>query len=274
MRQLKITNKFTIRENSVDKYFTEVNNVNLLSIEDEVELSSLAANGDQNAIDQLIKANLRFVISVAKQHQRPGLELIDLIQAGNEGIIVAAKRFDPTKGFKFISYAVWWIRQKIIEHIQSDRGIRLPANVTGKLYKLGREQEIAKQQLNNDKFENINFPNDYQVAHVSDYLSDSISTKDDSGTLEDVLPGEHNPTVNKSLLKEDLSKSLNNLINQKLDERESFIIRHKYGINCEPKLLERIGSELEMTKERARQIEQNALRKLRRHKHILKQLLN
>jgi RNA polymerase primary sigma factor len=227
------------------------------------------------AVNKLVKANLRFVISVAKQFHGPGIELGDLIQAGNMGIIIAAERFDHTKGFKFISYAVWWIRQKIMEHLQQEKIIRMPGNAIMKLSRSKQQAEKRMQKINNGVFsfeEEEEEPGmSFRFGHVSKYLSDPVG-KDESDTFEDLLSSSQ--TEQDNLTKQDLTKTILRILKSKLDKRESFIIRHRFGINCQPMLLEDIGENLGISRERARQIETIALDKLKRNSGLLKQFLN
>lgn len=273
MRQLKITHRFTERENSASKYFNEVKKTELLTTEEEIELSERAAKGDQMAINHLVKANLRFVISVAKQYHKPGIELGDLIQAGNMGIIIAAEKFDHTKGFKFISYAVWWIRQKIMEHLHQEKIIRMPGNAITKLTRQRQEAEKRKQKINNGNFvfdEDEEPEEPLRFGQVSKYLSDPVG-KDESDTFEDLLCSQEKEDY---LARQDLMETIIRIMKTKLSNRESFIIRHRFGINCQPMLMEDIGENLGISRERTRQIETIALEKLKKHSGLLKQFLN
>jgi RNA polymerase primary sigma factor len=273
---LKITKQLTNRENkSLDQYFIEIGKYNLLSPGEEVELAIKIRNGDMRAQDKLVKANLRFVVSVAKMYQNQGLSLGDLINEGNIGLVKAAKRFDETKGFKFISYAVWWIRQGIISAISDQtRIVRLPLNQIGNLTKVGKakrdfEQEFERIPTTEELANVLGMPSgdvDYILQIYSRQVSVDapIKNSDESNTtLIDVLQNETQATPDKDLMNDSLKNEIDNVLST-LDEREAEIIRLSFGIGSNHKAtLEEIGSKFNLTRERIRQIKEKALRKLR-----------
>lgn len=256
----------TDKTDTISKYFKEVNKNSLLTIEEEEKLATRIQNGDEEAIDELVKCNLKFVISVAKEFQNLGLPLSDLISEGNIGLIKAAKRFDPTRGFRFISYAVHWIRQSIIQSLnENSRMIRLPANVINKISQLNKKNpdnltEEEKEELDQPSCISLNQP-------IGDYNGYELSTTiaDDSVDSLDVLEHE------TERLKRVIDKTLNCL-----DERERGIIECYFGINtkCEPMTLEAIGDRYDLTKERIRQIKEKAIRRLRHNNIELYNLIN
>ena len=281
MRQLKITKSITNRESaSLDKYLQEIGKEEMISAEEEVELAPRIKNGDQAALDRLTKANLRFVVSVAKQYQNQGLSLPDLINEGNLGLLKAAERFDETRGFKFISYAVWWIRQSILQAIsEQSRIVRLPLNQVGSVNKINRE--ISKfEQLNERRpsvdeiAANIDLPEDkideamnINGRHVS--VDAPFSDSDDSSLL-DVLVNEDAPNTDIGLLAESLKSEIQAALCV-LNERERNVIECSYGINCTELTLEEIGDKFGLSRERVRQIKEKAIRKLRnctKNKHL------
>ena len=281
MRQLKITKSITNRESaSLDKYLQEIGKEEMISAEEEVELAQRIKNGDQAALDRLTKANLRFVVSVAKQYQNQGLSLPDLINEGNLGLLKAAERFDETRGFKFISYAVWWIRQSILQAIsEQSRIVRLPLNQVGSVNKINRE--ISKfEQLNERRpsvdeiAANIDLPEDkideamnINGRHVS--VDAPFSDSDDSSLL-DVLVNEDAPNTDIGLLAESLKSEIQAALCV-LNERERNVIECSYGINCTELTLEEIGDKFGLSRERVRQIKEKAIRKLRnctKNKHL------
>lgn len=273
---MKITKQLTNRENkSLDQYFIEIGKYNLLSPGEEVELAIKIRNGDMRAQDKLVKANLRFVVSVAKMYQNQGLSLGDLINEGNIGLVKAAKRFDETKGFKFISYAVWWIRQGIISAISDQtRIVRLPLNQIGNLTKVGKakrdfEQEFERIPTTEELANVLGMPSgdvDYILQIYSRQVSVDapIKNSDESNTtLIDVLQNETQATPDKDLMNDSLKNEIDNVLST-LDEREAEIIRLSFGIGSNHKAtLEEIGSKFNLTRERIRQIKEKALRKLR-----------
>ena len=274
MRQLKITKSITNRESaSLDKYLQEIGREELVSPEEEVELAQRIRKGDQEALEKLTKANLRFVVSVAKQYQNQGLSLPDLINEGNLGLIKAAEKFDETRGFKFISYAVWWIRQSILQALaEQSRIVRLPLNQVGSLNKinkaLGRfEQENERQPSTEELAEMIDIPRD-KIAdtlrvsgrHVS---VDAPFVEGEDNSLLDVLPNDDSPMADKGLTNESLSTEIERSL-QILTPREREIIKCFFGIGCQEMTLEEIGENLDLTRERVRQIKEKAIRKLKK----------
>ena len=273
MRQLKITKSITNRESaSLDKYLQEIGKEEMISAEEEVELAQRIKKGDQKALERLTKANLRFVVSVAKQYQNQGLSLPDLINEGNLGLLKAAERFDETRGFKFISYAVWWIRKSILQAIsEQSRIVRLPLNQVGSVNKINRE--ISKfEQLNERRpsvdeiADNIDLPQEkideamnINGRHVS---VDAPFTDDDDSSLLDVLVNDDVPTTDMPLVAESLKAEIQTALGM-LSERERNVIECSYGINRPELTLEEIGEKFGLSRERVRQIKEKAIRKLR-----------
>ena len=268
MRQLKITKSITNRESaSLDKYLQEIGREELVSPEEEVELAQRIRQGDQVALEKLTRANLRFVVSVAKQYQNQGLSLPDLINEGNLGLIKAAEKFDETRGFKFISYAVWWIRQSILQALaEQSRIVRLPLNQINKA--LGRfEQENERQPSTQELADMIDIPKDkiddtlrVSGRHVS---MDAPVVDGEDNSLLDVLPNDDSPMADRGLNKESLSTEVERAL-QVLTPREREIIKCFFGIGCQEMTLEEIGENLDLTRERVRQIKENAIRKLKK----------
>ena len=274
MRQLKITKSITNRESaSLDKYLQEIGREELVSPEEEVELAQRIRKGDQEALEKLTRANLRFVVSVAKQYQNQGLSLPDLINEGNLGLIKAAEKFDETRGFKFISYAVWWIRQSILQALAEQcRIVRLPLNQVGSLNKINKalgkfEQENERQPSTEELAEMIDIPKD-KIAdtlrvsgrHVS---VDAPFVEGEDNSLLDVLPNEDSPSADRGLTNESLSTEIERAL-QILTPREREIIKSFFGIGCQEMTLEEIGERLDLTRERVRQIKEKAIRKLKK----------
>jgi RNA polymerase primary sigma factor len=273
MRQLKITQSITNRESqSLDKYLHEIGKVDLITAEEEVILAQKIREGDQAALERLTKTNLRFVVSVAKQYQNQGLTLGDLINEGNLGLIKAAKRFDETKGFKFISYAVWWIRQSILQAIaEQSRIVRLPLNQVGSLSKISKafsklEQEYEREPSPEELADIL----ETTVDKVSDTLSnsgrhvsmDAPFVQGEENTLLDVLEN-HDPDTDSSLIDESLSEEIKRSL-ATLTEREREIIVLFFGLGANHQLsLEEIGEKFNLTRERVRQIKDKALQRLR-----------
>ena len=273
MRQLKITQSITNRESqSLDKYLHEIGKVDLISAEEEVILAQRIREGDQAALEKLTKTNLRFVVSVAKQYQNQGLTLGDLINEGNLGLIKAAKRFDETKGFKFISYAVWWIRQSILQAIaEQSRIVRLPLNQVGSLSKISKsfsklEQEYEREPSPEELAVNL----ETTVDKVSDTLSnsgrhvsmDAPFVQGEENTLLDVLEND-DPDTDRTLMNESLSEEIQRTLSTLTDrEREIIILFFGLGRN-HPLSLEEIGEQFNLTRERVRQIKDKALQRLR-----------
>ncbi len=273
MRQLKITKSITNRESaSLDKYLQEIGKEELLSVEEEVELAQRIRKGDRKALDRLTKANLRFVVSVAKQYQNQGLSLADLINEGNVGLIKAAEKFDETRGFKFISYAVWWIRQSILQAIaEQSRIVRLPLNQVGSVNKINRvlsqfEQENERRPNNREIAERTDIPEEkideaMQIngRHVS---VDAPFAEGEDNSLLDVIVNDNSPMADLELVKESLRAEIKTAL-QMLNERERNIITAFFGIEQPEMTLEEIGSKYGLTRERVRQIKEKAIRRLR-----------
>jgi len=274
MRQLKIIKQVTNRETaSLDKYLHEIGKVDLLTAEQEVDLARKVRTGDNLALDKLIKANLRFVVSVSKQYQNQGLTLPDLINEGNLGLIKAAKRFDETRGFKFISYAVWWIRQSILQALaEQARIVRLPLNKIGSINKINRALSELEQKFEREpSVDEISTalelaPNDIKEAmkcagrHVS---MDAPLTDGEDGDMYEVLLSKDNPTPDGILLNDSLRKEIERALSS-LTEREANIIRLYFGLNGKhPYTLEEIGEEFNLTRERVRQIKEKAIKRLK-----------
>ncbi|MGM0504530.1 MAG: sigma-70 family RNA polymerase sigma factor [Bacteroidota bacterium] len=274
MRQLKIIKQVTNRETaSLDKYLHEIGKVDLLSAEQEVELARKVRNGDNTALEKLIKANLRFVVSVSKQYQNQGLSLPDLINEGNLGLIKAAKRFDETRGFKFISYAVWWIRQSILQALaEQARIVRLPLNKIGSINKINRalselEQKYEREPSIDEIAKAIELaPGDIKDAmrssgrHIS---MDAPLTEDEDGDMYEVLLSDESPSPDGNLLNDSLRKEIERALSS-LTEREANIIKLYFGLNGKhPYTLEEIGEEFNLTRERVRQIKEKAIKRLK-----------
>lgn len=275
MRQLKITKSITNRESqSLDKYLQDIGKEELITAETEVELAKRIKQGDQAALEKLTKANLRFVVSVAKQYQNQGLTLPDLINEGNLGLIKAAQKFDETRGFKFISYAVWWIRQSILQALaEQARIVRLPLNQVGSLNKINKafsklEQEYERPPSAEELAEVLEVPEDkikesMKVAgrHVS--MDAPLSSSEDGGTLMDVMANGDSPKADKLLMAESLQKEIERSLST-LTDKEREIIRLFFGIGMNHGLtLEEIGAKFNLTRERVRQIKEKAIRRLR-----------
>ena len=273
MRQLKITKSITNRESaSLDKYLQEIGREELVSPDEEVELAQRIHKGDQEALEKLTRANLRFVVSVAKQYQNQGLSLPDLINEGNLGLIKAAEKFDETRGFKFISYAVWWIRQSILQALaEQSRIVRLPLNQVGSLNKINKalskfEQEYERQPSNEELSEMIDVPKD----KISDTLRvgsrhvsvDAPFVEGEDNSLLDVLPNDDSPSADKGLVNESLNTEIERALST-LTDREREIIKSFFGIGCQEMTLEEIGERFGLTRERVRQIKEKAIRRLK-----------
>lgn len=255
------------------RYFEEISQENPLTPEEEIELAARVRAGDTQALDKLLRANLKFVVSVAKKYQHHGLSLEDLINEGNIGLIKAARRFDETRGFKFISYAVWWIRQTILQAISEySRLVRLPLNVVGNLNKITKitadfEQEYEREPTSEEIEEILSQENiDIDIARQLTEGTLSIDTpvgKDKNGTLQDILSGQNDNEPGKLLTEESFRIEIRHAL-RSLEEREAKVVRMYFGIGQElPMTLEEIGNELHLTRERVRQIKEKALRKLR-----------
>ena len=273
MRQLKITKSITNRESaSLDKYLQEIGREELITVEEEVELAQRIRKGDQEALDKLTRANLRFVVSVAKQYQNQGLSLPDLINEGNLGLIKAAEKFDETRGFKFISYAVWWIRQSILQALaEQSRIVRLPLNQVGSLNKINKalsqfEQKNERMPSPDELAEMLDIPREKIVdslrvsgRHVS---VDAPFVEGEENSLLDVLPNTDSPNADKGLVNESLNKEIERSLST-LTERERDIVKYFFGIGTQEMTLEEIGEYFGLTRERVRQIKEKAIRRLR-----------
>ena len=271
---VKISKQYTNRESqSLDKYLQEIGKVELLIPQEEIELARRIKKGDQKALEKLTKANLRFVVSVAKQYQNQGLSLGDLINEGNLGLIKAAKRFDETRGFKFISYAVWWIRQSILQALaEQSRIVRLPLNRVGALNKIGKafstlEQEFEREPSASELAEEL----DMSLFEVSDTLKisgrhlsmDAPFAQGEDNRLLDVIQDHRQPSPDSGLMGESLKEEVKRALNT-LSEREAQVIRLYFGLDQEHSLtLEEIGEKFNLTRERVRQIKEKAIRRLR-----------
>ena len=273
MRQLKITKSITSRESaSLDKYLQEIGKEDLITVEEEVELAQRIRKGDQKALEKLTRANLRFVVSVAKQYQNQGLSLPDLINEGNLGLIKAAEKFDETRGFKFISYAVWWIRQSILQALaEQSRIVRLPLNQVGSLNKINKafsrfEQENERRPSPEELADSLDLP----AEKVADTLRvsgrhisvDAPFVEGEDNSLLDVLVNDDSPIADRTLINESLSTEVERALST-LTERERDIIKLFFGINCQEMTLEEIGEKFGLTRERVRQIKEKAIRRLR-----------
>ena len=273
MRQLKITKSITNRESaSLDKYLQEIGHEELISVEEEVELAQRIRKGDRKALEKLTKANLRFVVSVAKQYQNQGLSLPDLINEGNVGLIKAAEKFDETRGFKFISYAVWWIRQSILQAIaKQSRIVRLPLNQVGSVNKINRalnkfEQENERHPSIEEIADRIDLPEEKIIdamkingKHIS---VDAPFAEGEDNSLLDIMPNTESPTADERLVSESLRDEISRVL-LLLNERERMIIEAFFGINQQDMTLEEIGDKFGLTRERVRQIKEKAIRRLR-----------
>ncbi len=274
MRQLKIIKQVTNRDTpSLDKYLHEIGKVDLISAEEEVELARRIKLGDDKALDKLIKANLRFVVSVSKQYQNQGLSLPDVINEGNLGLIKAAQRFDETRGFKFISYAVWWIRQSILQALaEQARIVRLPLNKIGSINKINKTLIELEQRFERE-------PSFQEVAQVLELAPEDVKeslksahrhvsmdaplAQGEDGTMYDVMLNKDTPSPDKGLLTDSLRKEIERALST-LTFREANIIRLYYGLNGKlPHTLEEIGEEFNLTRERVRQIKEKAIKRLK-----------
>ena len=274
MRQLKITKQVTNRETaSLDKYLQEIGKVELITADEEVELAQRIRQGDMAALEKLTKANLRFVVSVSKQYQNQGLSLPDLINEGNLGLIKAARRFDETRGFKFISYAVWWIRQSILQALaEQSRIVRLPLNKIGSINKINKTYAKLEQEFERE-------PNAEEIAEVLDLTEaevkesmknagrhvsmDAPLVQDEDNNMYDVLKSDEVVTPETELLYESLRKEIDRAISTRT-QREADVVRLYFGLNGgHPMTLEEIGEKFDLTRERVRQIKEKAIRRLK-----------
>lgn len=273
MRQLKINKSITNRDGiGLDKYLQEIGREELISVSEEVELAQRIKKGDQKALDKLVRANLRFVVSVAKQYQNQGLPLPDLINEGNLGLIRAAQKFDETRGFKFISYAVWWIRQSILQALaEQSRIVRLPLNQVGSLNKITKEvtkfeQENERKPSPEELADRLDIPVD-KIADSLKVSGRSISVdapfvEGEDNSLLDVLANDDSPMADRSLNQESLSKEIDRAL-RRLYDREREILKMFFGIGCQEMTLEEIGAKFDLTRERVRQIKEKAIRRLK-----------
>lgn len=273
---MRITKQYTNRESqSLDKYLQEIGRVELLSPEDEIDLAQLIKKGNREgtlALERLVKANLRFVVSVAKQYQNQGLSLGDLINEGNLGLIKAAKRFDETRGFKFISYAVWWIRQSILQALaEQSRIVRLPLNRVGALNKIGKkfselEQKFEREPTAAELAEQLemSIPEIAETIKISGrHLSvDAPFVQGEDNRLLDILPNEQQPPPDSELIRESLRVEVQQVLTT-LSTREAEVIKLYFGLESQPLTLEEIGEKFNLTRERVRQIKEKAIRRLR-----------
>lgn len=275
MRQLKISKQFTNRENkSLDKYLNEISKVPMIDAQEEVELARRIREGDQAALEKLVNANLRFVVSVSKQYQNQGLTLGDLINEGNLGLIKAARRFDETRGFKFISYAVWWIRQSILQALaDQSRIVRLPLNKVGSIGRITQaaaklEQDLEREPTPEEIADSLQIP----IIEVENALRaggrhlsiDAPLTEGEDNTLLGVLNQNDEPNPDMPLINESLQKEINRVIST-LSEKERDVLKYYYGLDGGPAhTLEDISEKVGLTRERVRQIKEKALRRLRK----------
>ena len=274
MRQLKITKQVTNRETaSLDKYLQEIGKVELITADEEVALAQRIKQGDRAALEKLTKANLRFVVYVSKQYQNQGLSLPDLINEGNLGLIKAAQRFDETRGFKFISYAVWWIRQSILQALaEQSRIVRLPLNKIGAINKINKAYAKLEQKFERE-------PNAEEIAILLEITENEVKesmknsgrhvsmdaplVQDEDNNMYDVLRSEDGPTPETELLYESLRKEIERAVST-LTQREADVIRLYFGLNgSHPMTLEEIGEKFDLTRERVRQIKEKAIRRLK-----------
>jgi RNA polymerase primary sigma factor len=274
MRQLKITKQVTNRESkSLDKYLQDISKIPLITAEEEVELAQRIRQGDQKALDTLTTSNLRFVVSVAKQYQNQGLKLPDLINEGNAGLVKAAKRFDETRGFKFISYAVWWIRQAILQALaEQSRIVRLPLNKIGSINKINKAYSYLEQSYQRPPVP-LEIANelDMSVSEVKQSMKnsgkhlsmDAPLKEGETSDFYDVMSSVDSPTPDKGLMKESLGVEIERALNT-LGPRESAVIKSYYGLgDNNPMSLVEIGESFDLTRERVRQIKEKAIRRLR-----------
>ncbi|MDD7343277.1 MAG: RNA polymerase sigma factor RpoD/SigA [Bacteroidales bacterium] len=280
MRQLKISQSITKRDESksLDKYLQEISRRDLITVDEEVELAQRIRQGDQAALNKLIEANLRFVVSVAKQYQNQGLSLPDLIDEGNLGLIKAAQKFDETRGFKFISYAVWWIRQSILQALaEQSRIVKLPLNQVGAQNKIGKEisrfeQKYQRKPSDEELAGNLNIP----VEKITDSMRvtgrhvsvDAPFQEGEDNSLLDVMTNDDAPMADEGLNHESLSKEVDRALSQ-LNPKERDILKMFFGIGCQEMTLEEIGAKFDLTRERVRQIKEKAIRQLKGQKSSL-----
>ena len=273
MHQLKILQSVTARTMTVDSYLRDINSIPMVTPDEETELAYSIQKGDEDAYRRLVEANLRFVVSVAKQYQSSGLDLCDLINEGNIGLMKAARRFDPTRGFRFISYAVWWIRQQIMAAIsEQGRMVRLPLNQVGILNRINRaraqfEQENEREPSDRELAEFLDITPDRvgeAIRHSARHISFDVSFGEDGdGTLLDVVPDENAELADRGLQQESLRTDIQHVM-MVLSPREREIVSLAFGIGCREMTLEEIGERFELTRERVRQVKEKAIRKMSR----------
>ena len=278
MQQLKISQAPTNRDPLLNRYLQEIGREELLTVDEEVELAQRIRQGDQSAVDRLVKANLRFVVSVAKQYQNQGLDLMDLISEGNVGLQKAAQKFDETRGFKFISYAVWWIRQSILQALaEQSRIVRLPLNQVGSINKI-------RKVLNKFEQENMRAPSIEELAKELEVPAEKIAEtlkvsgrqvsvdapfqEGEDNSLLDVLSSNDMPATDAELNRDSLTTEVERALMQ-LHERERAILKLFFGIGCQEMTLEEIGVKFDLTRERVRQIKEKAIRRLKASKSDL-----
>ena len=282
MRQLKITKSITNRESeALEKYLQEISKEELIGVEEEIELAQRIRQGDRKAVERLAKANLRFVVSVAKQYQNQGLSLPDLINEGNLGLLRAAEKFDETRGFKFISYAVWWIRQSILQALaEQSRIVRLPLNQVGAVNKISRAANKFEQVYERKpSAEELSVHTDLPVEKIDEAIAantrhvsmDAPFNESDDGSLLDLLPNDDIPDTDSTLVDESLKTEVEQAL-KALSDRERNIVKAFFGIGQPELTLDEIGMKFGLTRERVRQIKEKALRNLRNNNkyHILK----
>src|SRR5688572_3299148 len=275
MRQLKITKQITNRETaSLDMYLQDIGRVELITAQEEVVLAQKIRAGDQRALDKLVKANLRFVVSVSKQYQNQGLSLPDLINEGNFGLIKAAQRFDETRGFKFISYAVWWIRQSILQALaEQSRIVRLPLNKIGAINKINKTMSKLEQDLEREpSYDEISDVLDMLPQDISDTMRNHsrhmsmdapLSSNEDGGSMYDLMQNEASQNPDKTLLTESLQMEIYRSLST-LTDREADVVKLFFGLGGKhPHSLEEIGEKFQLTRERVRQIKEKAVRRLK-----------
>ena len=284
MHQLKILQSVTARTMTVDSYLRDINSIPMVSPDEETGLAYSIQKGDEDAYRRLVEANLRFVVSVAKQYQSSGLDLCDLINEGNIGLMKAARRFDPTRGFRFISYAVWWIRQQIMAAIsEQGRMVRLPLNQVGILNRINRaraqfEQENEREPSDRELAEFLDITPDRvgeAIRHSARHISFDVSFGEDGdGTLLDVVPDENAELADRGLQQESLRTDIQHVM-MVLSPREREIVSLAFGIGCREMTLEEIGERFELTRERVRQVKEQAIRKMSRPgvRNILRQYI-
>lgn len=273
MRELKITQSITTRDESLNRYLAEISKIPMLTTDEEVSLAAKIRQGDEEALEKLVKGNLRFVVSVAKQYQCKGISLMDLINEGNIGLIKAAREFDETRGFKFISYAVWWIRQSILQAIaEQSRIVRLPLNQVGSLNKINHEiNKFEQEHQRRPSVQELSMATNIEEEKIGQSLGadghhvsiDAPFQDGEENCMLDVMASGDDSRTDRHVDHESMSMELMTVLNKVLKEREIIIIRECFGIGCHEKGLEEIGDELGLTRERVRQIREKSITKLR-----------